>query len=48
MQNVCNLSEAGAPTLHTEVTLPTDGNFAAAEDDFEATTETPQYWDIKF
>ncbi|XP_028254867.1 brevican core protein-like [Parambassis ranga] len=40
--------EAGGPTLHPEVTSPTDGNFAAAEDDFEATKETPQYWDIKF
>lgn len=40
--------EAGGPTQHPEVTSPTDGNFAAAEDDFEATKETPQYWDIKF
>ncbi|XP_022062882.1 brevican core protein-like [Acanthochromis polyacanthus] len=40
--------EAGGPTQHPEVTSPTDDNFAAAEDDFEATKETPQYWDIKF
>ncbi|XP_008288803.1 brevican core protein-like [Stegastes partitus] len=42
------IPEAGGPTLHPDVTSPTDGNFAAAEDEFEATKETPQYWDIKF
>ncbi|XP_059206644.1 brevican core protein-like [Centropristis striata] len=40
--------ESGGPDQHPEVTSYTNSNFAAAEDDFEATKETPQYWDIKF
>ncbi|KAG7240979.1 hypothetical protein INR49_026157 [Caranx melampygus] len=39
--------EPGGPTQHPEVTSLTNG-FAAAEDEFEATKEKPQYWDIKF
>ena len=31
-----------------DVTSLTDGNLSAAEIESEATTETPQYWDIKF
>ncbi|XP_029369789.1 brevican core protein-like [Echeneis naucrates] len=43
------IPEAGGPTQHPEVTSPTDNDSnAAAEDEFEATKETPQYWDIKF
>ncbi|XP_040909682.1 brevican core protein-like [Toxotes jaculatrix] len=38
----------GGPTQHPEVTSPTNNNFAALEDDLEATKEAPQYWDIKF
>ncbi|XP_056256051.1 brevican core protein-like [Seriola aureovittata] len=41
--------EAGGSTQHPEVTsLTNNNNFAAGEDEFEATKETPQYWDIKF
>lgn len=43
-----DLSEAGGPTQHPEVTSLTNTNFAAIEDKFEATKETPQYWDIRF
>ncbi|XP_071356876.1 brevican core protein-like [Trachinotus anak] len=42
------IPEAGGPTQHPEVTSPTNSNFAAIEDEFEATKKTPQYWDIKF
>ncbi|XP_031722434.1 aggrecan core protein-like [Anarrhichthys ocellatus] len=42
------IPEAGGPTQHPEVTSQTNGNSAAIEDEFEATKETPQYWDIKF
>ncbi|KAM6903835.1 brevican core protein-like [Lycodopsis pacificus] len=42
------IPEAGGPTQHPEVTSQTNGNSAAIEDGFEATKETPQYWDIKF
>ncbi|XP_072226421.1 brevican core protein-like [Leuresthes tenuis] len=31
-----------------DVTSLTDSNLSAAENESEATTETPQYWDIKF
>lgn len=34
--------------LHPEDTSLTDNSFAAAEDEIQATTEKPQYWDIKF
>ncbi|KAM9385685.1 brevican core protein-like [Pholidichthys leucotaenia] len=40
--------ESGHLMLYPEGISATDINFAAAEDDFEATTESPQYWDIKF
>ncbi|XP_042362562.1 brevican core protein-like [Plectropomus leopardus] len=46
-QVIC-IPEAGGPTQHPEVTSLTNINFAAAEDEFEATKETPQYWDIRF
>ncbi|XP_076611386.1 brevican core protein-like isoform X1 [Chaetodon auriga] len=42
------IPEGGGPTQHPEVTSLTNNNFAAAEDEFEATKEIPQYWDIKF
>ncbi|TNN63761.1 Brevican core protein [Liparis tanakae] len=42
------IPEAGGPTQHPEVTSPTNGKSAAIEDEFGATKETPQYWDIKF
>ncbi|XP_068567229.1 brevican core protein-like [Cebidichthys violaceus] len=42
------IPEAGGPTQHPEVMSQTNGNSAAIEDVFEATKETPQYWDIKF
>ncbi|TDH04028.1 hypothetical protein EPR50_G00147940 [Perca flavescens] len=42
------IPEAGGPIQHPEVTSLTSSNSAAIEDDFEATKETPQYWDIKF
>ncbi|XP_044028616.1 brevican core protein-like [Siniperca chuatsi] len=42
------IPEVGGPTQHPEVTSQTNSNFAAIEDEFEATKETPQYWDIKF
>ncbi|KAF1381718.1 hypothetical protein PFLUV_G00156910 [Perca fluviatilis] len=42
------IPEAGGPIQHPEVTSLTNSNSAAIEDDFEATKETPQYWDIKF
>ncbi|XP_073339256.1 brevican core protein-like [Pagrus major] len=41
------IPEAGGPTQHPEVTSLTNTNFAAMEDEFEATKETPQYWDIR-
>lgn len=33
---------------HPDELSLTDSNFAAAENELEATKETPQYWDIKF
>lgn len=33
---------------HLGMLSQTDSNFSAAETEFEATKETPQYWDIKF
>lgn len=45
-QNVL-FSEAGGPTQQPEAMSPTD-NLAVFDDEFEATKETPQYWDIKF
>ncbi|XP_068432255.1 brevican core protein-like [Clinocottus analis] len=42
------IPEAGGPTQHPDVTSPTDGKSVVIEDEFEATKETPQYWDIKF
>ncbi|KAM9340232.1 brevican core protein-like [Symphorus nematophorus] len=42
------IPEAGSPTQHPEVTSPTNNNFAAAEDEIEATKETRLYWDIRF
>ncbi|XP_070778259.1 brevican core protein-like [Enoplosus armatus] len=42
------IPEAGGPTQHPEVTSQTNSNFAAVEDEFQATKETPQFWDIKF
>lgn len=42
------LSEAGGPTQHPDVTSPTNNNIAMSEDEFEATKESPQFWDIKF
>ncbi|XP_034401341.1 brevican core protein-like [Cyclopterus lumpus] len=42
------IPEAGGPTQHPEVTSQTNDKSAAIEDEFEATKETPQYWDIKF
>ncbi|XP_047186252.1 brevican core protein [Scophthalmus maximus] len=39
--------EAGGPTQQPEAMSPTD-NLAVFDDEFEATKETPQYWDIKF
>ncbi|KAM6899990.1 brevican core protein-like [Xenentodon cancila] len=42
------LPDARGPTQHPDVTSQTDSDFAAAENEFEATEETPQYWDIKF
>lgn len=42
------LSEAGGPSQHPELTSQTDRDSAAIRDEFEATKETPQYWDIKF
>ncbi|TMS18329.1 Brevican core protein [Larimichthys crocea] len=42
------IPEGGSPTQHPDVTSPTNSNSAAIEDEFEATKETPQYWDIKF
>ncbi|XP_047461966.1 brevican core protein-like [Mugil cephalus] len=42
------IPEAGGLTLPLGDTSLADSHYAAAEDEFEATTETPQYWDIKF
>ncbi|XP_063755603.1 brevican core protein-like [Eleginops maclovinus] len=44
------IPEAGGPTQHPEVTSESSSNSAAIKDfeEFEATKETPQYWDIKF
>ncbi|XP_070702961.1 brevican core protein [Pempheris klunzingeri] len=42
------IPEAGGPTQHPLVTSDASSNFAATDDEFEATKETPQYWDIKF
>ncbi|XP_034455725.1 brevican core protein-like isoform X1 [Hippoglossus hippoglossus] len=42
------IPEGGGPTQNPDATSPTNSNFAAIEDGFEATKETPQYWDIKF
>nr|XP_019957476.1 PREDICTED: brevican core protein-like [Paralichthys olivaceus] len=42
------IPEGGGPTQDPEAMSPTNSNFAAIEDGFEATKETPQYWDIKF
>ncbi|XP_026155263.1 versican core protein-like [Mastacembelus armatus] len=42
------IPEAGGPIQQLEVTSPTNNNLAVIEDEFEATKETPQYWDIKF
>ncbi|XP_037330023.2 aggrecan core protein-like [Pungitius pungitius] len=42
------IPEAGGPIQHSEVTLETNDNSAAIEDEFEPTKETPQYWHIKF
>ncbi|XP_010767428.1 brevican core protein isoform X1 [Notothenia coriiceps] len=44
------IPEAGGPTQHLEVTSQSSSNSAAIKDleEFEATKETPQYWEIKF
>ncbi|XP_054462535.1 brevican core protein [Anoplopoma fimbria] len=42
------IPETGGPTQHPEVTSQTNSYSAAIEDEFEATKETPQFWDIKF
>ncbi|XP_035849140.1 brevican core protein-like isoform X2 [Sander lucioperca] len=42
------IPEAGSPIQHPEVMTLTSSNSTAIEDEFEATKETPQYWDIKF
>lgn len=33
---------------HLDMTSQIDSDFAAAENEFEATKESPLYWDIKF
>ncbi|KAF3834087.1 hypothetical protein F7725_025291, partial [Dissostichus mawsoni] len=42
------IPEAGGPTQHHEVTSQSSSNSAAIKDfeEFEATKETPQYWEI--
>lgn len=40
-----DLSEAGGPTQHPEVTSLTN---TKSEEDFEIPKETRQYWDIRF
>ncbi|KAM3597080.1 uncharacterized protein V6R79_025740 [Siganus canaliculatus] len=42
------MPEAGGLTQPLELMSQTNNDFAATEDDFEATKETPQYWDIRF
>ncbi|XP_068603389.1 brevican core protein [Brachionichthys hirsutus] len=42
------ISEAGAQPQHPEMASQTGADFDATGDEFEATKETPQYWDIKF
>ncbi|CAK6949291.1 brevican core protein-like [Scomber scombrus] len=42
------IREAGGPTQHPDMTSPTNNNIAMSEDEFEATKESPQFWDIKF
>ncbi|XP_069032112.1 brevican core protein-like [Embiotoca jacksoni] len=42
------IAEAGGPTLDPEVTSPTDINFATTEDDFEASKDILQSWNIRF
>ncbi|KAJ4928308.1 hypothetical protein JOQ06_016100 [Pogonophryne albipinna] len=44
------IPEAGGPTQHLEVKSQSSSNSAAIKDleEFEATKETPQYWEIKF
>ncbi|XP_035537819.1 brevican core protein-like [Morone saxatilis] len=42
------IPEAGGPTQHPEATSQTSSSFSSTEDEFEATKETLQYWDIKF
>ncbi|XP_007564995.2 versican core protein-like isoform X1 [Poecilia formosa] len=42
------IPEGGEIMQHLGMLSQTDSNFSAAETEFEATKETPQYWDIKF
>ncbi|XP_032391329.1 brevican core protein isoform X2 [Etheostoma spectabile] len=42
------IPEAGGSIQHPVVTSLSSSNSAAIEEEFEATKETPQYWDIKF
>ncbi|KAM4725174.1 brevican core protein-like [Anableps anableps] len=42
------IREAGEIMQSLGMLSQTDSNFSAAENEFEATEETPQYWDIKF
>nr|XP_040044904.1 brevican core protein-like isoform X1 [Gasterosteus aculeatus aculeatus] len=42
------IPEDGGPNQHSEVTSETNDNSAAVEDEFDPTTETLQYWEIKF
>ncbi|XP_054909843.1 brevican core protein-like [Poeciliopsis prolifica] len=42
------IPEGGEIMQHLALLSQTDSNFSAAETEFEATKETPQFWDIKF
>ncbi|KAF7653815.1 hypothetical protein LDENG_00078150 [Lucifuga dentata] len=42
------IPEAGGTAQHPAMTSKTTSRFDLTEDEFEATKESPQYWDIKF